>query len=121
MQEMTRRAALKGTAAVAIVTAVSTAPATLANTEQDADLETWEAQIHACEQRCDDVHGDEAVNAITEQMAAIEWKIARAETTRPRGLAVKVRRLHVSFKEGEGAWDQENIRTLLTSLERMEG
>ena len=118
MQEMTRRAALKGTAAVAAVAAV---PGTLANAEQDADLETWEAQIHACEQRCDDVHGDEAVNAITGQMAALEWKIAKAETTRPRGLAVKVRRLHVSFKEGEGEWDKVNFRTLLASLERMEG
>ena len=118
MQEMTRRAALRGTAAVAAVVVV---PGTLANAEQDADLETWEAQIHACEQRCEGVHDDEAVNAITGQMAALEWKIARAETTRPRGLAVKVRRLRVSSVEGEAEWDNENIRALLASLERMEG
>jgi multidrug resistance efflux pump len=117
---ITRRAALKGTAAVAIVTAVSTVPAAFANTEQDADLETWEAQLHACEQRCEGVGGDdERVNAIGEQHRALDWKIAKAETNRPRGLAVKVRRLRVSFEEGEADWDKENIRTLLVSLERM--
>ena len=118
MQEITRRAALQGTAAVAAVAAVPTA---FASAEQDTDLETWEAQIHACERRCEGVHDDERVNAITNQQNALDWKIARAETTRPRGLAVKVRRLHVSFKEGEGEWDKENLRTLLASLERMEG
>ncbi len=116
---ITRRAALKGTAAVAIVTAVSTVPAAFANTEQDADLETWEAQMHAYEKQYDDVGGDdERVNAIGEQQRALDWKIAKAETTRPRGLAVKVRRLRVSFEEGEADWDKENIRTLLASIER---
>ena len=122
MQEMTRRAALKGTAAVAAVAAVSAVPAAFANTEQDADLETWEAQLHACEQRCEGVgNDDEKVNTIMLQHRALDWKIAKAETTRPRGLAVKVRRLRVSFDEGEADWDKVNFRTLLASLERMEG
>ncbi len=116
MQEMTRRAALRGTAAVAAVAAV---PSAFANTNQDADLETWEAQIPVWEQRFEGVDDEDAQDAILDQMAALEWKIARAETTRPLGLAVKVRR--VGFHEGGAEWDQENIRTLLTSLERMEG
>ena len=118
MQDITRRAALKGTAAVAAVAAVPTA---FANTEQDTVLETWEAQLHDCERRCEGVHDDEGLDAIGDQMAALDWKIARAETTRPRGLAVKVRRLRVSSVEGEAEWDNENIRALLASLERMEG
>ena len=119
MKKITRRTALRGTAAVAAVAAV---PGAFTNAERDADLETWEAQMHAYEKQYDDVGGDdERVNAIGEQQRALDWKIAKAETTRPRGLAVKVRRLRVSFEEGEAEWDKENIRTLLASIERMEG
>ncbi len=95
--------------------------ATLANADPGADLETWEAQIHACEQRCEGVHDDKRVTTIVTRQNALDRKIARTETTRPRGLAVKVRRLRVSFDEGEADWDKVNFRTLLASIERMEG
>ena len=114
---ITRRAALRGTAAVATCAVAGSAVAAAS----DADLITWEAEILDRVKRCQGVQTDEELETICGPIEGLEWLIARAEARTARGLAVKFRRHMVGWEDGEGNWDEENIRTILASFERLVG
>ena len=119
---LTRRAALKGgTATVASAALIGLAEAA---PSPDAQLIAWEAEIHkriaAIDQYGRPVT-DEELDDLCGPITALENRIAETEAHTVSGLAVKFRRLLNDRKDGEGAWTDDNVRTMLASFERLAG
>ena len=115
--KLTRRKALVAGAAAVVVSPV------LANRAHvhgdDADLIIWEREILALEAGFDHVESDAVGEALCDEICKREYRIAKAVAQTPKGLAVKLRRLHVGFQDGTANWDYDNIRTAIESAERM--
>ncbi len=65
----------------------------------------------------DDDAGDEAIGRIAE----MELAIAQRPAHTPAGVAVKVRRLRVSYEGGKADWDRPLFNTALDALARLSG
>ncbi len=118
---LSRRAALQGgTAAVASATLISLAEAAAS---PDAQLIAWEAEIHKRDAAINQAKQitDEELDDLCGPIADLEHRIAATEAHTVRGLAVKFRRFLTDLEEGEGAWTDDNARTMLASFERLAG
>lgn len=91
-------------------------PRAAAADHPDAKLLGWEAEIVELEEAMVDVHDDEEVSRLDDQVVKLEWRIARAHATGLVGLAVKVRRLRKDMEAGVGDWSEENICVVLDDL-----
>jgi hypothetical protein len=89
----------------------------------DAQLIAWEAEVQKREAALDQAKTitDEEINKACEPLNALEHRIAGTEARTVRGLAVKFRRFLKDREEGEGAWTDDNVRTMLASFERLAG
>ena len=120
---LTRRAALKGVAAATCVTGVAI-PIAEAAPSPDAQLIAWEAEIHQRVAAIDQYGRpvtDEELDDLCGPITDLEHRIAATEAHTVRGLAVKFRRLLTDRKDGDGAWTDDNVRTMLASFERLAG
>ena len=120
---LTRRAALQGVAAATCVAGVAI-PIAEATPSPDAQLIAWEEEIHqrdAAIDQCERPVTDEELDDLCGPIADLECRIATTEAHTVRGLAVKFRRLINDRKDGDGAWTDDNVRTMLAGLERLAG
>ena len=119
---LSRRAALQGGSAVAASAALigfaEAAPS------PDAQLIAWEAEIHRRDAAIDQYEGpvtDEELDDLCGLITDLEHRIADTEAHTVRGLAVKLRRFLTDLEDGEGAWTDDNVRTMLASFEHLAG
>ncbi len=119
---LSRRAALKGVAAATCVAGVAI-PIAEAAPSPDAQLIAWEAEIHKREAAINQAKliTDKELDDLCGPIADLEHRIAATEAHTVRGLAVKFRRFLTDLEDGEGAWTDDNVRTMLASFERLAG
>ncbi len=116
---LSRRAALQGGSAVAASAALiglaEAAPS------PDAQLIAWEAEIHRRDAAINHAKliTDKELDDLCGPIADLEHRIAATEAHTVRGLAVKFRRFLTDREDGEGAWTDDNARTMLASFERL--
>ena len=119
MRKMTRRAALKGTAAVAAVAAV---PVAISETGNEPLLEMeqrWLAWLDYCCTYPDE--SDEARDPLFAQLNEIEFQMHRTPAKGPAGIAVKLRmyaRSH-SYYGDVGPWWERPVEDFAGDLDYM--
>ena len=89
----------------------------------DAELLRLEAELLRFIEEIDagkhPVADDDAVDEQVARVAEMELAIAQRPAHTPAGVAVKVRRLKVSFEDGETKWDRPLFDTALDALARL--
>lgn len=117
MTDLTRRTMLAGAAAVP---AASSLPAIALAAHADRGLIELERQHQALHRAANDGgKTDEMVTEIVKQMIVVEWQISRMPATTLDGVAVKLRLLAMSCRDGEQYWCETCCQSALDAVTRL--